>query len=222
MLSDVAVPLMSALVLGSAHALEPDHLAAVSSFVVRRPTPRAALGFGVRWAAGHGAVILIVGTLLVVLGMQLPESVGVFFERLAGAMLLGLGVWTAASARAVHAHRHSHDDGTVHVHVHSHQLQKTPHHHHGHGVTAVGAMHGLAGTAPIVALLPLAGFHSAGVATMYLLLFAIGTAAGMGFYALLAGWVAGTAALKSQTLARGITLCTGLFTAGIGIFWLLR
>ena len=219
---DAAVPLASALVLGSAHALEPDHLAAVSSFVVRRPTPRAAIGFGVRWAAGHGAVLLVVGSMLGLLGMQLPASVGTFFERLAGVMLLGLGVWTAASARAVHAHRHRHDDGTTHVHVHSHHLQETPHHHHGHGVTAVGAMHGLAGTAPIVALLPLAGFHSAGMATMYLLLFGVGTAAGMVAYALFAGWVAGHAALKSQTLARAVTLCTGLFTAGIGVFWLLR
>lgn len=221
-LSDVAVPLMSALVLGSAHALEPDHLAAVSSFVVRRPTPRAAMGFGVRWAVGHGAVILIVGSILVLLGMQLPESVGVFFERLAGAMLLGLGIWTIASARSVHAHQHRHEDGTVHVHLHSHHLQQTPHHHHRHGVTAVGAMHGLAGTAPVVALLPLAGFHSPGVATLYLLLFGLGTAAGMGLYALIAGWIAGRAAVRSQTLARGIAVGTGLFTAAIGVFWLLR
>ncbi len=49
------LPLLTAVSLGFLHALEPDHMAAVTTFVSRRPRPREAVGFGVRWGLGHSA-----------------------------------------------------------------------------------------------------------------------------------------------------------------------
>lgn len=230
--------LATALVLGTAHAFEPDHIAAVTSFVVTRPRPREAFGFGLRWALGHGTTILLVGLAVVILDVALPRTMSSTFDRIAGAALVALGLWTMLSSRRLHAHPHRHADGTVHAHLHTHPADAEPHDvaHHGHphghpthshshangyGVTAIGALHGLAGTAPVVALLPLAGIRSAPVAASYLLAFGVGTALSMGLYAMLAGWLAGQAGRRSTNVARGLVLATGLATTVIGIIWIV-
>jgi nickel/cobalt transporter (NicO) family protein len=216
---DLLIILATALALGAVHAFDADHLAAVSAFAIRRPTPRAALGFGVRWAGGHGGVIVIAGTLLVLVGRQLPDASGLWLERAVGLSLIALGAWTLAGARRLHAHEHVHADGTRHAHVHSHLGGRS--HAHGHAVTGIGALHGLAGTAPVVALLPIATLSSAWTAGAYLLLFAAGTTAAMGMYAMLAGWMVGRAESLSQRLARSIAYVTGTAAFGIGAFWLI-
>lgn len=110
----------TALVLGSVHALEADHVTAVTAFVARNPGVRNALGFGLRWAAGHGAAVLVIGSALIVLERELPEMLTAGLERLVGAVLIGLGAWTILGARRLHPHCHTHADGTTHEHVHSH------------------------------------------------------------------------------------------------------
>jgi nickel/cobalt transporter (NicO) family protein len=206
--------------LGSLHAFDADHLAAVSAFAVRRPSPRAAAGFGARWALGHGAVVVIAGTLLVLLGRTLPEDSGAWLERLVGVSLIGLGMWTVASARNLHAHVHTHEDGTRHTHVHSHLGSDS--HRHGHAATAFGALHGLAGTAPVVALLPVTTLGSVWAAGAYLGLFAVGTAAAMALYAMFAGLIVGRAAAASGRLARSLAYATGVISFVIGVVWLLH
>jgi nickel/cobalt transporter (NicO) family protein len=215
-----SVAFATALLLGLLHALEPDHVAAVTAFAVRRPNRRAAVGFGLRWAAGHGGMVLLVGTGLILLGLQLPDAAGTWLERLVGVVLVGLGAWTVASARGLHAHAHTHGDGVRHVHLHSHAHGAS--HAHGHGATLVGALHGLAGTAPVIALLPVVALETAWVGIGYLVAFGIGTAAAMGLYALLAGAVVGGAARRSEALARRIAMGTGILTIGIGLFWIVQ
>jgi len=214
----------TALLLGSLHALEADHIAAVTSFAVRRPGRRAAIGFGVRWAIGHGGAILLIGCVLIIGGVQLPDSATIWLERLVGVVMVALGLWTFRGARALHVHRHRHEDGTEHEHVHSHAVAQSDEqsHDHGHAVTAVGLVHGLAGSGSAVALIPVVGFESATGAIVYLLLFALGTVAGMALYGLVAGTVFGRSAEHSVRLARGLTRVTGLVTVVIGVVWMLR
>lgn len=216
---EIMFALATGFLLGSLHAFDADHVVAVSNFAVRRPTPRAALGFGVRWSAGHGGVVIVVGTALVLLGRSLPDASGMWLERVVGLSLIGLGAWTIASARKLHAHEHAHDDGTRHVHLHSHVASES--HRHSHAATAVGALHGLAGTAPVVALLPIATLESVWAAGAYLLLFALGTLIAMSLYAMFAGVLVGKAASASQRLARGIAYATGAASAVIGAVWLV-
>lgn len=217
---ELLLPFGTALLLGLLHALEPDHVAAVSSFVVRRPTPRKALGYGVRWAAGHGGAVMLAGSILIALHLRLPDIAGIWLERLVGLSLVLLGGWVAWTARSLRAHRHTHRDGTTHAHLHAH-VGPAPH-EHGHAATAIGALHGLAGTAPAIALVPLASFDSPLFATGYLATFAIGTAVAMGLYAMFAGVIAGRAAIRSEKLARGLARLAGVGTIAVGVFWLLR
>jgi orotate phosphoribosyltransferase len=190
----------TALLLGSLHALEADHMAAVTSFAVRRPGVREAVRFGVRWSLGHGGAIVLVGAILILAGVHLPEVATHWLERMVGVVMIALGIWTVRGARALHAHVHSHADGTVHSHLHSHAA--APAHDHGHGVTAVGLMHGLAGSGSAVALIPLVAFDSPPLAVLYLVVFAAGTIAAMAIYGMLAGVVVGRAAESSVRLAR--------------------
>lgn len=210
----------TALLIGLLHALEPDHMAAVTAFAVRRPRPLASVRYGVFWAMGHGAAIVVVGSVLLIIGRQIPGGLTHVLERLVGVVLVGLGLWTLLAASRVHSHEHPHADGTTHVHVHSHVFDDR--HEHGHGVTAVGLLHGLAGTAPAIAIIPLASAQSIAGGMIFLLTFAVGTAIGMGLYALAAGWVGGRAASHSAALARGIARFAGLATVGVGVLWLLR
>src|ERR1051326_2182161 len=99
------LPLITALVAGFAHALEPDHMAAVTTFVSRRPTPLQAVGFGIRWGAGHSAAILVIGCVLIALDVQLPEVLARGLEFGVGMMLLGLGLWLLWNVLHERAHR---------------------------------------------------------------------------------------------------------------------
>src|SRR5262245_1593025 len=78
--------------LGLRHALEPDHLAAVTTLVTReRSSLRAAL-LGVCWGVGHTVTLLLVGAALVLLRAGMPASVANLFEFLVALMLVGLGI----------------------------------------------------------------------------------------------------------------------------------
>jgi sulfite exporter TauE/SafE len=210
----------TALVLGSLHALEADHMAAVTSFAVRRPGIRDAVRFSVRWSIGHGGAIVLIGTGLILLGVQMPGGAAHWLERLVGVVMIGLGGWTFLGARDLHVHAHSHADGLIHAHLHSHALVDD--HDHGHAVTAVGLLHGLAGSGAAVALIPLVAFDSPVSGILYLVLFAIGTIGGMALYGLLAGLVVGRTAGYSVGLARLLARSTGTVTMLIGFVWLLR
>jgi ABC-type nickel/cobalt efflux system permease component RcnA len=78
--------------LGMRHALEPDHLAAVSTLVTgERNTVRAAL-LGVCWGLGHTLSLIVVGTVLVILRAEMPVRVADAFELCVALMLIALGL----------------------------------------------------------------------------------------------------------------------------------
>lgn len=200
------LPLVTALVAGFAHALEPDHMAAVTTFVSRRPRPREALGFGIRWGLGHSAAILAVGLVLIVLDLRIPEGVARGLEFGVGGLLLGLGLWLLWSILHGRAHAHAH-----------------PHGGHGHdrGASAwVGVAHGLAGTAPLIALLPVALSGTPWTAGAYLLLFGVGTTLAMGVYAAVAGVLFRQAGHRSPGLAGALRAATALGSVALGIVWM--
>ena len=216
----------TALTLGVLHSLEPDHVAAVSAFVVRRPTRRAALGYGLRWALGHGGVVFLAGSAILLLQLNVAGNAGAWLEKVVGVSLVLLGGWVLFTARTLHAHRHVHDDGTAHTHLHAHPRGPVePHpreHSHGHGATAFGALHGLAGTAPVVALIPVTGVDSAAAGIAYLLAFGVGTALAMGLYAMFAGLIVHRAATFSGRMGRALARVAGAATVVVGLVWLVR
>jgi len=93
---------IGAIGLGLAHAFEPDHMAAVSTFVAGRPSPRAAALFGFKWAIGHSLSLLVFGTALYLLKSAVNQP-ALFasgaLDRFVGFVLLALGVWMVIQLR---------------------------------------------------------------------------------------------------------------------------
>src|SRR5512141_920036 len=109
------------------HALEADHIAAVTSLAGRSGSLLDRVKVAAMWGSGHAAALTLLGGGLVALGTALPERVARGFEVAAGCMLIALGidVLRRLRARRVHLHVHQHGDGIRHLHAHAHDT--TPH-----------------------------------------------------------------------------------------------
>lgn len=178
------------LLFGLKHATEVDHVVAVSTIASQqRNVLRSAL-VGALWGAGHTASLLVVGVVVLVLRIAIPERVSSWLEFGVALMIIGLGgvaLWKSLRNRSdVHVHEHSHD-GMSHVHIHFHESE-TRHDRerkHSHAVMAIGVkpvligmMHGLAGSGALT-LLVLTQISSAWIGLLYLGIFGVGSIAGM-------------------------------------------
>ena len=148
--------------LGMQHALEADHIAAVSSIAARRSHVGDIVKHGLTWGLGHTLTLFAFAGAAILLGRAIPEGIARPIETAVGLMLVGLGahvLWRLWRDR-VHFHKHGHGDGTIHFHAHSHAGETTPHartaHVHEHGfrwrTLLVGLMHGMAGSAALLVL----------------------------------------------------------------------
>src|SRR5205823_9472641 len=78
--------------LGMRHALEPDHLAAVSTLVTGERSSGKAAWLGACWGVGHTLTLMIAGAALVGLRAEMPVLADELFELLVVLLLLGFGV----------------------------------------------------------------------------------------------------------------------------------
>ncbi|ULA67498.1 MAG: Nickel transporter UreH [Nitrospira sp.] len=170
-------------VLGLRHALDADHLAALSTVLAERPTVQASTAIGFFWGLGHTLMLLCVGTLLLTLNLTISESVANMFEFAVGGMLVALGLSLARRMYREQWHLHTHEhDGQPHVHLHSHHVQAD--HRHGHWYQGslrplgIGMAHGLAGSAALM-LVVLSTVTGIGQGIGYIVVFGIGSILGM-------------------------------------------
>ena len=208
------------LLLGMRHALEPDHLAAVSTLVTEENDPRSGLWLGAFWGLGHTLALLAVGAMLALFKTTLPDRLTVAFELLVSAMLLVLGLRALLRARAEMARgvpqRHEHG-GRLHV-----DPGEAPHVHLGRRAFAVrplvvGVIHGLAGSGALTALV-LAGFKTGTERVAYTVVFGGGSVLGMALLSGLAGWP--LARLLRTPRARGWTsAAAGMLSVAMGVLW---
>lgn len=180
--------------LGLLHALDADHVMAVSALASRRPGLRQSLLFCARWALGHALAVLALGAVVLLVGARLPAWVGAWAEQLVGVVLILLGLWVFwdLRRRALHAHAHAHDGLPRHAHWHAH-AGGTAHagaardHDHDHSAVLVGLVHGVAGSAPVIALVPLSQATTPAWGLVYLLLFSLGVLVSMALFGGLIG-----------------------------------
>jgi hypothetical protein len=208
------------LLLGMRHALEPDHLTAVSTLVVEQPGLRKGAWLGAVWGLGHTVALLTVGLLLAMLDARLPQRLADAFELAVAVMLVGLGTrsirlsLSEALTGQPQAHRHGH-----HRHVHP---TAQGHVHLGRWTLAtrslvVGMVHGLAGSGALTVLV-LAGMRSTSARLAYLLVFGIGAIAGMASLSGFAGWPLASLG-RHRRLARAVMLATGALSIALGFIW---
>lgn len=206
--------------LGMRHALEPDHLAAVSTLVTQERNGYKAALLGAWWGIGHTMSLVAAGTALVLLRAEMPARLADAFELVVAMMLVGLGlraIYQAARqgpSGPVHVHRHGgrmhvHGGAPAHIHIGTWTLARRP--------LLVGAVHGLAGsgalTALVVAMLP-----STTARLLYMAVFGIGSTVGMAALSGVLGWP--LARLGShRAMARAVSMVVGATSITLGVFW---
>jgi high-affinity nickel permease len=184
---------------GVRHALEPDHVAAISTLVAEQKSTRKAATFAAMWGLGHGAMLLAVGGTLIALRARMPERIEQALELGVALMLVLLGGRAIRVAVSI-AKGHTHDPKPS---------ARRP--------FFVGIMHGLAGSGALTALIA-SEMPTPAAGIIALVLYGLGAAAGMALLASLA-----SVPLESVARSRrGLPLLlasTGLASLAVGAFW---
>jgi len=177
-------------ILGLRHALEADHAAAVASLATQNRSLLQTMKQGIVWGFGHTVTLFLFGSVVLIIGVVIPESFADALECAVGFMLIGLGldVFRRMRNERIHFHLHQHPHTAPHFHAHSHP-PGIPHteaiHQHPHPqgfpyrAFIVGLMHGMAGSAALI-LLTLNTVMSPSLALGYILVFGLGSILGMG------------------------------------------
>ncbi|MGR9089321.1 MAG: urease accessory protein UreH domain-containing protein [Gammaproteobacteria bacterium] len=209
--------------IGALHALDADHIMAVSSLAMRRSAPARCIQLGARWAAGHGVTLLTLGLLCYALGHALPEHWHVYAERAVAVLLCAVGMTVLAGLATGGARLRLHDHPGMAAHLHW-VSARTQHERDdaadNHGAMLVGALHGTAGSAPMLALIPAGQQGDAGSAVLVLAAFSVGVLLAMSLFGLAVGftverseralpWLRGLAGGGSVML--GCAIFTGSF-----------
>ena len=97
--------------LGMRHALEPDHLVAVSTLMTGEHTSAKAAWLGACWGVGHTLTLLFAGALLLVMRTEMPAAATEAFELGLVLLLVGFGaramyqgVWHVGATSRTHSH----------------------------------------------------------------------------------------------------------------------
>jgi cytochrome c biogenesis protein CcdA len=169
--------------LGLLHAFESDHVAAVTTLIAQGGGTRRAAWLGASWGLGHAIPLVVVGTLLISLGIEVPASIAGCLDLVVVVMLLALGVRSIVAARLFSPPPSSslehHPTG-----LHTHRPDESPHAHATGdrvrtpmGAMLVGAVHGASGTAAVAVAWLMTMPRAVGV--LYLSVYAAGAALGM-------------------------------------------
>jgi cytochrome c biogenesis protein CcdA len=174
----ILVILVYALYEGLIHAVEADHVLAVTNIVSQRDKVRPALIDGIYWGFGHTSTIFLIGIMMIMLKVNIPDSSFSYFEAVVGFMLILVASYRLylffSKEQSAHIHKHEKEHAGVNNHFHIHlkgdNLHKTS--------FGIGFVHGLAGSGALVVLV-MAQINSMVNSLLYLIIFGLGSIIGM-------------------------------------------
>ena len=222
--------LLTTLVLGFAlgikHALDADHVVAVSTIVSQYRNPLKATLVGVFWGIGHTTTLLLVGIAVIGFKLVIPDQLALSMEFLVGVVLFALGIQILWKCLPKKKHIHVHDHGDeMHAHQHAH-LRKAgeenlDHHpRRQHRSLLLGMIHGLAGSAALM-LLVLSSIQSPVEGVIYILVFGVGSILGMMVISTLIGLPFALSSGRFAAVNHTIRFMAGALSTVLGIFLMI-
>lgn len=192
----------------------------MSTLVTREQSGYRAAWLGACWGVGHTLALLLVGGLLILTRAELSPRIAVAFELGVAIMLIALGVRSILIAlrggsqgpTSVHRHGivvHQHPGAPAHVHLGSWTFAQRP--------LLIGAVHGLAGSGALTALV-LTTLPTISAQLVYMLLFGLGSTLGMAALSGILGWPLARLSTR-QSFARAMTLLVGVCSTALGVIW---
>ena len=214
--------------LGMSHALDADHMLALTSLANAKDSKKLSLSKGVVWGIGHSVMLLLVAITVIMFGFTIGDRTAAYLEMAVGVMLIGLGlnVLYRFQKNKIHAHVHQHS-GEVHVHFHAHRSPLSPKpppphqtidHAHAHFnrplLTSfiIGLVHGLAGSAALLVLV-VSSIHSGVLGFLYVAVFGAGSILGMAILSVAISIPFSSLAKQSSVIYASLQIAT--FSASI-------
>jgi len=229
----IFAPLFAGTLASMLHVISgPDHLAAVTPLVIE--SEKKAWKIGLSWGIGHLVSMLLIGFLFLLFKEYIPvEKISEHSEQLVGIVLIIVGGWAfyrIFNAQKTHKHPHVHTESETFIHIHKHEHNHPENHLHSHskGINqnvfssfGIGFLHGLAGVAHFLLLLPVFAFSSNADSLQYIVGFGIGTVLAMTAYAIVLGKLTKISKHHhNDSFFKGIRMTGGLFAIIIGLYWL--
>jgi len=212
--------------LGLKHALDADHLVAVSTIVGRSQSLWRSAWVGVIWGVGHTASLFVAAVAVILLRVTISPTVALSMEFCVGLMLIVLGAdlirRVLTGALAIHSHVHEHGGHAhAHMHVHTDAADHASHHAVGKRPFVVGLVHGMAGSAALM-LFVLSTIANPWAALLYVLIFGAGTIGGMLVMSGLIGLPFAIASRHLSTLLGQIQFAVGVGSIAFGALYTWR
>jgi len=229
----ISIPILAGALASILHVISgPDHLAAVTPLVIE--SKKKAWRVGLYWGIGHLLGMILIGVLFLLFKDVIPvEAISKYSEQLVALVLIAVGLWAfykIFSRKNKHQHPHIHNEPETYVHIHEHEHTDEEGHGHTHdkiikqnflSSLGIGFLHGLAGVAHFLLLLPVLGFAHYSEGVQYIIGFAGGTVLAMTAYALILGKLATYSKHQNNdNFFKGIRFAGALFAIVIGVYWL--
>lgn len=223
-------PFLAGIYASALHVVSgPDHLAAVTPLALEGRRKVWRIGF--LWGLGHLSGMLLIGILFLAFKEYIPlERISGHSEQLVGVVLIAVGLWSLGSILKGRdrSDRPKYPNGDLaYANLETSQVTGGGNGHAqvmARGLWAafgIGLLHGFAGIAHFILLLPVLAFGDYFQGIRYMVGFALGTVAAMTLYTVLLGWTTSRFRNSDNGHAhRAIRLSGALFATAIGIFWL--
>lgn len=200
MISSLTSVLILGFILGIKHSIEPDHVIAVSTIASEtKKWWRSSLA-GVFWGIGHTLTLFIVGMIVILMKGEIPEAWAIAMEFLVGVMLVYLGF---KSVWMIRKHSELHEKSKHAPFIKS---------------TAIGFVHGLAGSAAMV-LLTMSSVTTIGEGALYMLVFGAGTVIGMLGFTTIIG-IPFVLSKNKVKINNSLTRFTGVVSMLFGVYYM--
>ena len=188
----------SGLLTSSSHVLSgPDHLAAITPLGLHSTSKSYRVGLS--WGAGHLIGIGLIATLYILFSDLIPvDHIANYSEQAVGLFLILVGLW---SLRQRETKSHSNKN-----------LLSTS--------FSVGVVHGFAGVAHFILLIPVLSSNSTLETILYLIGFIGGTLGAMTLFAYLLGLIYKRGAIAKESGVKKIQRAGAIFAIVVGCYWI--